>query len=145
MNYDDNMAELESRLAAMRERRSRLAYDLQYGRNEASDPGRRDALQIEIKELDASIRTHEMALGRGGGRQDPLSSVNERLDVLTRIIEGDQATGYAGVRQVVKLQEELLITMRVKVGQLVWGFWAILLIFSVSTLGQLFFMWRLTG
>ena len=64
MSYSNNTADLENSLSALRERRQRLAYDLQFSRGELSDPGRRDSAQIEIAELDRQIRVYEIAISK---------------------------------------------------------------------------------
>lgn len=144
MSYSNNTADLENSLSALRERRQRLAYDLQFSRGELSDPGRRDSAQIEIAELDRQIRVYEIAISKNTA-VDPMETVNARLDVLTRIVQGDKATGYMGIREVVSSLDALVKVLDKRVSQLFLAFAAMVALSTLSILGQIVLLLRFTG
>ncbi len=144
MSYSNNTADLENSLSALRERRQRLAYDLQFSRGELSDPGRRDSAQIEIAELDRQIRVYEIAISKNTA-VDPMETVNARLDVLTRIVQGDKATGYMGIREVVSSLDALVKVLDKRVSQLFLAFAVMVALSTLSILGQIVLLLRFTG
>ena len=144
MSYSDNIADIESSLSALHERRQRLAYDLQFSRGELSDPGRRDSAQIEIAELDRQIRVHEVAISKRNAT-DALETVNARLDVLTRIVQGDSATGYLGLKDVVGSLDALVKVLDKRVSQLFIAFAVMVALSTLSILGQIMLLLKFTG
>lgn len=133
---------LEAQLVSKRRRRDDLRYSLYYGPG-ASDPSRRDQIQVELQALDEEIGAMEQAYSRGAG--DPLAAVNARLDVLTRIVEGDQATGHIGIRDVVRSLDQLVQMLDKRVSQLFLAFVAMVGLSLLSIVGQIVLLLRLGG
>ena len=133
---------VETQLASKRRRRDDLRYSLDFGAH-GIDAERREQVQSEISRLDEEIAALEAVYSRG--RRDPLESVHERLDILTRIVEGDQATGHVGLRDVVRSLDQLVGMMDKRVSQLFLAFLAMIGLSLASILGQIVLLLRFAG
>lgn len=133
---------IEAQLTSKRRRRDELRYQLDYSRG-AVEPGKRDEYQLEVAQLNEEIAALERAYAKGDG--DPLAPINARLDVLTRIVEGDNATGHVGIRDVVKSLDQLVKMLDKRVSQLFLAFLAMIGLSLASIIGQIVLLVRMGG